>query len=421
MPRPNAEAPSKPRQAHPDRDSWARTVSLVVIATVVVLAASTQMTGLIIPLILALVLAIALHPVASWIERRGLGRGASSIACTAIVTLILLTAAGLVAAQAGRVVRDSDRYFDQFSRLASKVTGPLRGSPFFGAVTEPEVMTGSEGGEQEGGSAPGREPGGEAEAGAGAGADSSQRTEASDSDGSSTPGITSQEYWAEKVRENAGSIGQWVMRSVGGVLGVLGQVVVFLFLILYILYSRGEWSARIVRAGNALGMELKDEDLERMGRTISSWVGCVLMVATGYAVTIALVSWAVGLPQWALWGLMTGLLVLVPYFGAVIAGGMLVFVAAITSQALWPPLVMLGVYVLLQTLESYIILPMLYGEAISIDPLAVLVGVLFFGFLWGPLGFVTALPMMVLIRGFVEVTPGSAPIGALFGGNGRES
>jgi predicted PurR-regulated permease PerM len=51
----------------------------------------------------------------------------------------------------------------------------------------------------------------------------------------------------------------------------------------------------------------------------------------------------------------------------------------------------------------------------------VLIGVLFFGFLWGPLGFVTALPMMVLIRGFVEVTPGSAPIGALFGSDGRDS
>jgi predicted PurR-regulated permease PerM len=233
--------------------------------------------------------------------------------------------------------------------------------------------------------------------------------------------LTSQRYWTGKARENAGAIGQWLLRSVGGVLGVLGQVVVFLFLILYILYSRGTWAGRIVRAGKALGMELKGSDLDRMGRSITKWVSYVLMVACGYAVTIALVSWGLGLPQWALWGVMTGFLVLIPYFGALIAGTMLVIVAAVTSQAAWPPLVMLGAYVLLQTLESYVILPMLYGDAVSIDPLAVLIGVLFFGFLWGPLGFVTALPMMVLIRGFAEVTPGSAPIGALFGSDGRDS
>jgi predicted PurR-regulated permease PerM len=400
-------------------------VSLVVIAAVLVLGASTQMTGLIIPLVLALVLAIALQPIARWIERRGLGRGVSSIICTAIVALILLTAVGLVVAQAGRVVRNSDRYFDQFSQLASKVSGQLGGASALGEIT----------GQGRGGDS---EDGGESDSDVDAGPVESASTPGStptdDGPRSGAGGrpegadgsddglmLTSQRYWTGKARENAGAIGQWLLRSVGGVLGVLGQVVVFLFLILYILYSRGTWAGRIVRAGKALGMELKGSDLDRMGRSITKWVSYVLMVACGYAVTIALVSWGLGLPQWALWGVMTGFLVLIPYFGALIAGTMLVIVAAVTSQAAWPPLVMLGAYVLLQTLESYVILPMLYGDAVSIDPLAVLIGVLFFGFLWGPLGFVTALPMMVLIRGFAEVTPGSAPIGALFGSDGRDS
>ncbi|WP_161602312.1 AI-2E family transporter [Tautonia marina] len=417
MPRSTADSPPQTPQVQLDREAWVRTVALAVIAAVLVLAASTQMTGLIIPLILALVFAIALHPIAHWIERRGLGRGVASILCTAIIALVFLAAIGLVVAQAGQVVQNSDRYFEQFSRLASKATDTLRDIPALGALTEPEVMTGGAADEASGEAASRDEstrPPADSER-----ATNSGSTESSGSESGAQ--ITSQHYWTQKIRENAGAIGQWLLHSVGGVLGVLGQVVVFLFLILYILYTRGIWSDRIIQAGRALGMDLQAKDLERMGQSISGWVGCVLLVATGYAVTITLVSWLIGLPQWGLWGLMTGLLVLVPYFGALIAGTMLVIVAAITSQALWPPLVMLGVYILLQTLESYVILPMLYGDAISIDPLAVLVGVLFFGFLWGPLGFVTALPVMVLIRGFVEATPGSTPIKALFGTDGRNS
>ncbi|WP_169976027.1 AI-2E family transporter [Tautonia rosea] len=417
MPRSTTDSPPKTPQVQLDREAWVRTVALVIIATVLVLAASTQITGLIIPLILALVFAIALHPVAQWIERRGLGRGAASILCTALIALIFLGAVGLVVAQAGQVVRNSDRYFEQFSQLASRVTGTLKDVPALGALTEPEVITGGAAEEQFSEDASNEDPSRPS-------ADSEPNTNAGSAESSSSESgtqFTSQQYWTQKIRENAGAIGQWLLHSVGGVLGVLGQVVVFLFLILYILYTRGLWSERIIQAGRALGMELKGKDLERMGQSISGWVGCVLLVATGYAVTITLISWLIGLPQWGLWGLMTGLLVLIPYFGALIAGTMLVIVAAITTQAFWPPLVMLGVYILLQTLESYVILPMLYGDAISIDPLAVLVGVLFFGFLWGPLGFVTALPVMVLIRGFVEATPGSTPIKALFGTDGRNS
>ncbi|MEW4568102.1 AI-2E family transporter [Tautonia sp. JC769] len=432
MARSTAEPPPKAQQTELGREAWVRTVALVVIAAVLVLAASTQMTGLIIPLILALVVAIALHPIAHWIERRGLGRGVSSIFCTAIVALIFLAAVGLVIAQAGQVVRNSERYFEQFSQLASRVNESVRGTPLLGTLIEPEQMTGKEAPDD---SDNDEAPGSESESESGSGSEAAPAPSESSPDsgresgsgsGSSAaaedrPQFASQHYWTSKIRENAGAIGQWLLQSVGGVLGVLGQVVVFLFLVLYILYTRGTWSDRIIRAGRALGMELRSDDLDRMGRTISSWIGCVLLVATGYAVTITVVSWLLGLPQWGLWGVMTGLLVLIPYFGALIAGAMLVTVAAITSQALWPPLVMLGVYVLLQTLESYVILPMLYGDAISIDPLAVLVGVLFFGFLWGPLGFIAALPVMVLIRGFVEVTPGSAPLQALFGGDGRGS
>ena len=403
MTRPTDQQGPKSRGRGTDREEWSRTVALVVIAVVTVLAASALLARLIVPMILALVLAITLRPLAHRLERLGLNRAASSIACTLLVAAVLLGAAGLVTLQAGSVLRNSDSYMTRLGDLATRITAPIEDSQIAEVLSSGGDRSGDDPAES---GTDGSEPSVEA----GPAPPDSVNDDA-------VPGIdlSSREYWVGKIRENVGSIGSWVFRGVGGVLGVLGQVVVFLFLILYILLTRQAWSDRLVRAAQLTGMRLESDDLSRMGDSIKGWLSCVLMVATGYAVTVWLASWALGLPQAPLWGIMTGMLVLVPYFGPLVAGVMLVTVAAVAAPWWWAPLVMLAIYILLQTLESYVILPMLYGKAIHVDPLAVLIGVLFFGFLWGPLGFVSALPTLVLLRGFAEVIPGAEPVQELLG------
>ena len=156
--------------------------------------------------------------------------------------------------QASRVVRNSDRYVDQLSRSPRSLR-PLEISE----ISRPSSPASR-------GSIPAmrragldRRPNGRLGRAA--------RTSDGTRRGIGGPAFGSfrSPYWSGKIRENAGSIGQWLFRGVGGVLGILGQVVVFLFLILYILYTRHTWADRIVRAGDGLGMTLRKDDLGRMG------------------------------------------------------------------------------------------------------------------------------------------------------------
>ena len=431
MARLTAQQAPRARGRVADRDEWSRTVSLAVIAVILVLAASALMARLLVPMILALVLAITLRPLAHRLERLGLNRAMSSIACTLLVAAVLVGAAGLVALQAGSVIRNSDSYLTRLGDLAAQITTPIEHSKFAEILSsgggrsddDPDVSA-EDPAAGDASDVPGpavdADPASMDSATDDAARDDAGQVGDDDGGGDAVPGVdlSSREYWVGKIRENAGSIGSWIFRGVGGVLGVLAQVVVFLFLILYILLTRADWSDRIVRVAKLTGMELEPDDLSRMGDAIKGWLTCVLMVAAGYAVVIALVCWAFRLPQAPLWGIMTGMLILVPYFGALIAGIMLMTVSAVAAPWWWAPIAMLAVYILLQTLESYVILPMLYGRAIHVDPLAVLIGVLFFGFIWGPLGFVAALPTLVLLRGFAEVIPGAEPVQELLGEEG---
>jgi AI-2 transport protein TqsA len=104
----------------------------------------------------------------------------------------------------------------------------------------------------------------------------------------------------------------------------------------------------------------------------------------------------------------------VPYFGPMVGGTLLTLVAMTTGGGTWwQPLFMLGVIFTWLTLEGYVIAPTIYGRAVRFDPVTVLVAILFFGWLWGPLGMVTALPVMVLLRELVVMSPETPALDAL--------
>jgi predicted PurR-regulated permease PerM len=56
---------------------------------------------------------------------------------------------------------------------------------------------------------------------------------------------------------------------------------------------------------------------------------------------------------------------------------------------------------------------MLYGRAVKFDPVTILFGALFFGWLWGPAGLATAMPMLIILRGLLVITPGTPVLDAL--------
>ncbi len=74
---------------------------------------------------------------------------------------------------------------------------------------------------------------------------------------------------------------------------------------------------------------------------------------------------------------------------------------------------MVGLFLLLQTIEGYVIAPLLYGKAVNIEPVTVLLGVLFFGFLLGPAGLALAMPLMILLRGVLIISPDTPALDAL--------
>jgi predicted PurR-regulated permease PerM len=86
---------------------------------------------------------------------------------------------------------------------------------------------------------------------------------------------------------------------------------------------------------------------------------------------------------------------------------------ALSLGSWWQPAAVVALYVALHQLEGYVVTPLVYGRAAEFNPVTILFSALFFGWLWGPLGVALALPMMILLRGLLVITPDTPALDAL--------
>jgi predicted PurR-regulated permease PerM len=125
-----------------------------------------------------------------------------------------------------------------------------------------------------------------------------------------------------------------------------------------------------------------------------------VMVALGVFYGVGL--WLAGINVGPLIGMIAGLISFVPYLGA-IAGVVMGVIAALVQYQDWFHLVLvLGVFVVGQLIEGYVLVPKLVGDKIGLHPVAVIFAVLAGGELFGFLGVLLALPVasvvMVVLR-----------------------
>ncbi|MEO8509044.1 MAG: AI-2E family transporter [Betaproteobacteria bacterium] len=117
-----------------------------------------------------------------------------------------------------------------------------------------------------------------------------------------------------------------------------------------------------------------------------------VMVMFVLAIYYAIALWLAGLDRALAIGVLTGLLVFIPYVGFGL-GLVLGILAALLQWTGWPGfLAVLAVYGVGQLLESYVLLPYLVGDRIGLHPLAVIFALLAFGQLFGFAGVLLALP-----------------------------
>jgi predicted PurR-regulated permease PerM len=187
--------------------------------------------------------------------------------------------------------------------------------------------------------------------------------------------------------------------AIVGFLGTLALLPVVTF------YFMRDWDTMVARVRALLPRHV-EPTVSRLARDSDAVLAAFLrgqlavMVLLGLFYSIGL--WLVGVDLALLIGMIAGLVSFVPYLGVIVGGGMALIAAAIQFQDFLHPLLVLGVFVLGQLLEGFVLTPKIVGDSVGLHPVAVIFAILAGGTLFGFLGVLLALPVaavgMVLLR-----------------------
>ncbi|HEX8058050.1 MAG TPA: AI-2E family transporter [Novosphingobium sp.] len=201
------------------------------------------------------------------------------------------------------------------------------------------------------------------------------------------------------IREGLGGVGQ-LTRVVGGVIGTVGTVVMIIVLGIYFaveprLYRRGvAWLFPSDRRDYFEGTA------QLMGSSLRRLMAGRLLGMTLEGICTWLLLMAYGVPMAALLGLLTGLLAFLPNIGAPLSGLLMILVGF--SGGFDMGIYCIIVYVVVQTVDGNIVVPMVARRTVDLAPALVLGMQLIMGVLFGILGLILADPMVAMIKIWLE-------------------
>lgn len=135
----------------------------------------------------------------------------------------------------------------------------------------------------------------------------------------------------------------------------------------------------------------------------------------GAAVLFSLGLWAIGLPNPALWGAATLLLQFIPYLGLIAVVALVSLVAALTFDHLWAMALPGLLYLALMWIKGMFVTPVFLGPRLELNPVAVLVSLLLWGWMWGVTGTLLAIPLFAALKIVCDHIPRLQSLGEFLG------
>lgn len=220
--------------------------------------------------------------------------------------------------------------------------------------------------------------------------------------------------WGEPATPSAGGamdLRRTLLATAGRAGSVMTQAVAMVFLIFFLLASGEELKLKLVRlsgerlSSRRITLQAIDQVVSRIGQFVVYLMGSGLMVGLA---TWAAFAW-MGIAYASLWGLAAGLLNSVPYLGPtfIMVGS---FVAALVQfQSPGMALAASGASLAITSIEGLVLAPLLFGSVAQIHPVAIFLSIMFWSWLWGPIGTFLAVPIVTAVKAVVDLLPDAAP------------
>jgi len=170
--------------------------------------------------------------------------------------------------------------------------------------------------------------------------------------------------------------------------------------LLYFLLASGDMFLRkTIAATPRLADKMQAIDIaQQVEAEVSTYLLTVTMINICLGCLVTLLMYLLGVQNPLLWGVMTAVFNFIPYFGDIASISILTIVGLLTFDELWRSLLVPGVFYVLTAAEGYLITPLIVGKRMNLNPVVIVLSVLFWGWMWGIPGALLAVPILVVLK-----------------------
>jgi len=133
-------------------------------------------------------------------------------------------------------------------------------------------------------------------------------------------------------------------------------------------------------------------------RNISAYLITVSVINVVVGLLTFLVMWVCGVTNPLLWGVLAFVMNFVPILGPMVAIVVFLMASVLSLGVTWWAVLPVGLYFLIHILEGEIVTPMLLARRFTINPVAVILALLFWYWMWGVPGAILAVPMLAITK-----------------------
>lgn len=202
-----------------------------------------------------------------------------------------------------------------------------------------------------------------------------------------------------------------------GLAALIGQATIVIFLTYFLMLSGDTFRRKMLKLA---GPNLSDKKITLQAlHEVADQIQRYLQVQVLTSVVVGVLTWlalmALGLDNAAVWGIAAGVLNLIPYVGSVIIAGASAMVAFLQFGTLDMAFVVGGASLGIHAITGNLLTPWLTSRASRMSPVAVFVGMLAWGWLWGVWGLLLGIPIMMMAKAVCDRVDDLKPIGEFLG------
>ncbi|MFP2769400.1 AI-2E family transporter [Oceanisphaera sp. KMM 10153] len=227
-----------------------------------------------------------------------------------------------------------------------------------------------------------------------------------------TPGVT-----AVRIVDKPFDVQEYLLGGASAALVMVSQSFSALLLVYFMLAVGKLYRRKVTRISGPSFERMRKAAriMDDFHHQVRRFLFVMLLSAVFVGAFTWLAFWMLGVEQAGLWGVLAGVASGIPYLGpllVLLGTGMAAFLQFGTLDMV---LIVAGTSLAVTSIQGYLLTPWLTSHLSSLNPVAIFVGLSFWGWIWGPVGLIIATPMMMVIKSLCDHVTNLRPMGELLG------